>query len=166
MRLFEITQQFKSLEALADSEELAPEFIADTLESLQGDFETKVVAVAQFILSLEAESKAIEAAAQAMMNRQARIEKRAASIRAYLLLQFQALDWRHKITTPEIIVSRRSNPVAVQISDESTVPAQFWVQPEPPPKRIDKKSLKAALQSGTEIPGCYLESGERIDIRL
>jgi hypothetical protein len=165
LRLFEITSQYKALESLADSDDLPPEVVADTLESLEGDFEQKAIAVAKFILSLEAASEDISEAAKAMDLRAARIAKRAESVRAYLLFQMQAIDWK-KIETAEIRIGRRSNPPAVQVTDETTVPDAYWVQPEPPPKRIDKKAIKAALQDGKDVPGCYLESGERVEIKV
>ena len=165
LALYEIAHQFKALESLADSDDLPPEMIADTLEGLEGDFETKAVQVAKFILSLEANAEAVTKAADAMELRALRMTKRAESIRAYLLFQMQTVDWR-KIDTPEIIISRRNNPAAVQVADEASVPDSYWVQPDPPPKRIDKKAVKAALQSGTDVPGCFLESGERVDIRV
>lgn len=166
LRLFEITAQFKALEALTDSEDLPPEVIADTLAALEGDFEVKAVAVAKFILSLDASAESINEAAKAMASRAARMTKRAESVRHYLLLQFQLFDWKRKIETPELVIARRNNPVAVQVTDETTIPDEFWIQPEPPPKRIDKKAVKAALQAGTEIAGAFLESGERISITL
>jgi hypothetical protein len=165
MRLFEIVSQFKSLEALEDSDEVPPEVIKDTLESIVGLFEDKAVAVAKFILSLEATAESIDEAAKAMAARAARLKKRAESIRHYLLLQFQMIDWRGKIVTPEITLARQNNPPAVQVTDETMVPNQFWVIPEPVP-RLDKKSIKAALQSGVDVPGCYIEAGERISIKL
>jgi len=165
MRLFDLAHQYKSLEALEASEELPEEVIRDTLDGLLGDFESKAVAVAQFILSLEAHAQDVFEAADAMTKRAKRMEKRADSIRSYLLLQMQIIDQK-RIETPEIIVSRRLNPPAVQITDEATVPAQFWVQPPAPPPRIDRKLIREALQSGTDVPGCYIESGERVDIRL
>ena len=100
-----------------------------------------------------------------MTHRAKRLQKRAESIRHYLLLQCQLCDIR-KIDTPEIVISRRNNPVAVQVLDERNVPAEFWVQPEPPPLRLDKKLIKATLQSGTDVPGCFLESAERVEIKL
>lgn len=166
MRLFEITEQFRGLAALEDSDELPPEVIADTLEGLLGDFEEKTVAVAKFILSLEAAAEDIKEAADAMAKRAARLEKRAESVRAYLLLQMQAIDWRQKINRPDIVISRRNNPVAVFVADEKSVPEKFWVQPDPPPKRLDKKTIKEALQAGEEVPGAFLEAGERIHIAL
>jgi hypothetical protein len=165
LKLFEITAQFKELERLTDNDELAPEFIADTLEGLQGDFEEKAVAVAKFILSLEANSKAIDEAAEAMSLRALRMKKRADSVRAYLLFNLQALD-RMKISTAEINIARRNNPVAVQVSDETKVPKTFWRQPPAPPPQLDKKLIKEKLQAGEDIPGVYLESGERVEIKL
>jgi Siphovirus Gp157 len=166
VRLFEITSQFKALAALEDSDELPPEVIADTLEGLEGDFEAKTIAVAKFILSLEANAAAIEKAADAMALRAARISKRAESIRHYLLLQMQIVNWNRKIEADDIVIARRNNPVAVQVSDERTVPKDYWRQPPAPPPQLDKKLIKEKLQAGVEIPGCYLEAGERVDIRL
>jgi hypothetical protein len=165
LKLFEIVHQFKELESLTDSDDLAPEFVRDTLDGLTGDFEEKAVAVAKFILSLEANSKAIEEAAEAMSLRALRMKKRADSVRAYLLFNLQALD-RMKISTAEINIARRNNPVAVQVSDERTVPKDYWRQPPAPPPQLDKKLIKEKLQAGVEIPGCYLEAGERVSITL
>lgn len=165
MRLFEITAQHRALESLAESEELAPEFIADTLASLVGDFEVKAVAVAKFILNLEAEAAAVKEAAAAMNLRSTRLEKRAESVRHYLLLQMMAMNWT-KINTPEFVIKRCTNPPAVTVTNDVIVPAQYWVQPEPPPLRLNKKALKEALQSGKEVPGCYLDNAERVEIKL
>lgn len=163
--LFELTAQFKDLLALADSDELPPEFIADTLSGLEGEIQDKSVAIAKFILSLEANSEAISEASKAMAKRAERLQRRADSIRAYLLFQWQSLDMR-KLETPELRISRRNNPVAVQVQYEAEIPAKYWVQPDPPPLRLDKKAIKEALQAGEAVPGAYLESGERIELKL
>jgi hypothetical protein len=165
MRLFELTAQFKALEALEFSDELPAEVIADTLEALEGDFEVKAVAVAKFVLTLEAEADAIAGAAAAMKLRAERVQRRSESIRAYLQFQMQALA-KMRIDTPELVIKRVVNPPAVQVTDEDAIPDQFWVQPEPPPERIDKKALKAALQAGEQVAGAYLEAGERLAITV
>jgi hypothetical protein len=164
-RLFEITDQYRGLLELEDSDDIPPEVIADTLEGLEGDFEQKSAAVAKFILSLEATATSVEDAADKMNARAKRLNKRAESIRKYLLLQFQAID-KKKIETDELVISRRKNPPALYVTDDAKVPDVFWFQPPPPPKRIDKDAIKDAIKAGTEVTGCYLESAERIDIRL
>lgn len=165
LKLYEISNQFQALEQLGESDELPAEVIHDTLEGLEGDFESKCIQVAKFILSLEANAHAVQLGANAMMMRAARIANRAASIKAYLQFHMQALD-KKRVESPELVIARRANPAAVIITDEHAVPAQFWVQPEPPPKRIDKKAIKAAIDAGERVEGAYVESGERLEIKL
>ncbi len=163
LRLFEITQQFKALEALQDSDDLPAEVIRDTVEGIVGTFEEKAVAVAKFILSLEAAAEDIEAAAEAMHDRATRIKNRADSVRQYLLLQCQIIDAK-RIETPELVIRRQLNPVAVRITDEHAVPADYWRQLPAPPPVIDKKLIKDSIQNGIEVPGAYLEAGEHVRI--
>ena len=82
LKLFEISAQLQQLEMLTDSDDLPAEVIADTLEALEGDFESKAVQVAKFVLSLQANAAAVADAAKAMKERAERIQKRADSIRA------------------------------------------------------------------------------------
>lgn len=164
MRLFEITQQFKALEQLED--DVPPEVMADTLEGLQGDFEEKVIEISKFILNLEAEAKARDEAAKLMQRRADRMKKHADRIRHYVLLQMQMFQWRGKIKTSEFVISRKNNPAAVQITNESNIPLEYWRQPDPAPMVPDKKLIREKLQAGEEIPGAYLESGERVSIDL
>jgi Siphovirus Gp157 len=165
LKLYEISNQFQALEQLGDSDDLPAEVIANTLEALEGDFDTKAVQVAKFILSLEANASATMGAAKAMTERAARIAKRAESIRAYLQFHMQALE-KKRIESHELVINRRVNPPAVIITDEHAVPAQFWVQPPPPPPRLDKKAIKEAIDAGERVEGAYVEAAERLEIRL
>jgi hypothetical protein len=165
LKLYEIAGQFQALERLGESDELPAEVIADTLEGLAGDFDSKAVQVAKFILSLEANAEAVRLAATQMMGRANRIANRAESIRAYLQFHLQAVK-RRRIESPDLVIALRANPPAVIITDEHAIPAQFWVQPPAPPKRIDKKSIKAAIDQGEPVEGAYVEAGERLEIKL
>lgn len=165
-RLFDLAQEYRALLDLESSDDLPPEVIADTLEGLHGEFEDKAEAVAKFILSLEASAEQVSEAAKAMAARAQRLQKRADSVRQYLLLQFQFAQFTKKIETPELRIWRQKNPGALQVSDESLVPEVFWVQPPAPPKRIDKDAVKEAIKNKIEVPGCTVESTERIEIRL
>jgi len=164
LKLYEISSAFQSLEQLGESDDLPAEVIHDTLEALEGDFEAKAVQVAKFILSLEANAQAVRLAATQMTGRANRIDNRAASIKAYLQFHLQAMD-KKRIESPELVIARRANPPAVVITDEHAIPPQFWVQPPPPDKRIDKKAIKAAIDAGERVDGAYVEAGERLEIR-
>lgn len=165
VRLYELANQYQGLQLLADSGDLPPEVIRDTLEGLTGDLQEKAVNVAKFTLDLEAGAEAIEAAAKAMTERARRVRKRADSIRAYLLFNMQATQIT-RIECPEFTLAIRKNPEAVMLADDVQLPPEFLTQPEPPAPRADKKLLKEALKAGREIRGAWLESGERLEIKL
>jgi len=165
LKLFEIVGQLKQFDAIAESEDIPADVLRDTLESLEGSFEVKAVNVAKFILELDSRAEAIAEAAKLQAERAKRIQKRADSVRAYLLFSMQALDKR-RLETPDLVIARRANPVAVQVTDEKSVPVNFWYQPPAPPPQLDKKAIKEALQSGAEVPGVYLESGEHVRISI
>lgn len=165
-RLFELAQEYRVLSELESSDDLPPEVIADTLEGLTGEFEDKLVAIAKFVLSLESSAEAIKAVAEAQALRGARLQKRAESIRQYMLLQCQFAGFNKKIETPEIVIRRQNNPKAISVFDEKLVPDEYWHQPPAPPKQLDKKAIKDAIEAGTAVEGCYLSQGERIDIKV
>ena len=164
-KLYEIAQQFHALALLADTDEVPVEAIRDTLEALQGTLEAKSTNIAKFVLGLEAEADAIDAAAKAMQERASRRRKRAENIRAYMLFQFQQAGVT-EVRCPEFTLRVRKNPESAQIDDPLHVPAQFMVQPDPPLPRPDKKAILAALKAGTPVPGCYRFHGERLEIKI
>ena len=163
-KLYEIAQQFHELALLADTDELPAEAIRDTLEALQGTLELKAINIAKFVLGLEAEADAIDAAAKAMQQRANRRRKRADGIRAYMLFQFQQAGVT-EVSCPEFAIRVRRNPESVQIDDPLLVPGEFMVQAPPPDPHPDKKGILAALKAGTPVPGCYRFQGERIEIK-
>jgi hypothetical protein len=165
LTLFEISNQFQSLELLTESDDLPAAVIADTLEALAGDFDAKAIQVAKFILSLEANADAVKESAKATAERAARIQKRADSIRAYLQFHMEALQRPH-IDGLDITLKLKKNPPAVVITDEFSIPAKFWIDPEPPPKRLDRKAIKEALQAKERVDGAFLDQGERLEIKL
>jgi hypothetical protein len=162
--LYEIANQFKSLALLADTDDLPEEVLRDTLEGLEGTLELKATNIAMFILGLEAEAKMIDEAAEAMKARAERRRRRAEGIRNYVLFQLGQAGIT-KVNCPEFTISVRKNPDAVQIDDPERVPAEYMVQPPAPPPRIDKNAIKADLKAGKSVAGCWLRSGERLEIK-
>jgi hypothetical protein len=106
----------------------------------------------------------VREAGKAMLERAGRIEKRAESIRAYMLYQLQFAGVS-KIECPWFVIAVKKNPPAVVLDDEAAVPQAFKVQPEPPAPRPDKKAIAAALKAGEDVPGCRLVQSDRLEIR-
>lgn len=163
--LYELSSQHRELERLADTtDELPVEVIRDTIDALEGEIEAKAISVAAVIRNLEVHADLIRDAAKQLAERAARADRRAESIKRYLLFHLQATGIT-KVTAPEFTVTVRNNPESVRITDGVQLPAEFLVQPPAPPPRPDKTALKAALKAGRDVPGCWLEAGQRIEIR-
>ena len=77
MRLYQLTEQYRSLEALEVSDDLPAEVIRDTLEGLTGELQEKATNVALFIRNVEATAEAVEDAAKKMQERANRLKARA-----------------------------------------------------------------------------------------
>ena len=162
--LYEISQNYRdALDVLTDPElDLPNEVIADTLEGLQGSLEDKAIAVAQFLKNLEATAVAIKEAEQRMAARRKAIENRVASMKDYIKLNMESCGIT-KIESPWFALSIAKNPAAVDVLDETAIPAEF--KEEIVTVKIDKTAIKQAIEAGVEVPGAYLTQGTRLAIR-
>jgi hypothetical protein len=166
--LYQLVEQYRSLETLDASDDLPAEVIRDTLEGLTGDLTVKATNVAKFILNCESMADAVDGAAKQMKARAERIRKRADSIREYLKVNMQGAGIT-KIEATEFVLALKKNPPAVIVDNEAEIPEAFKVTPEPAPPpvaRPDKAMIKKAIQSGMTIAGCHLEQAERLTITL
>lgn len=164
LALYKLADQYvEAAQRMADLE-LDEQTVADTLEGLAGEVEVKATNVAMFVRNLEVSAEAIKSAEADMAARRKAIENRAKRIRQYLQEQM-ARTGITKIECPHFKLSIRSNPPAVVIDAEGQIPEEFMRQAPPPPPAPDKKALADALKSGREVPGCHLESGQRLEIK-
>jgi hypothetical protein len=161
--LFALVEQYRELERL-DVEEIDEQTLADTLEALQGEITVKATNCALFARNIETFAATVDDAALQMAERAKRLRRKADSIRGYLLNQMRGAGIS-KIQAPEFTVSIRKNPAAVHIAPDAAIPLEYWVTPEPPPARPDKRKLAEALKAGTAIDGVTLEQTERLEIR-
>lgn len=163
LRLWQIADKFRALESLETEGDLPPEVIRDTLESLEGEFEEKAVAVAHFIENLRAAVQSIENAATKMQARAHAYDKRAESLAQYLLLQMQVTN-KKKVESDTVSITVRDNPGSVDVYDQSKVPPAYWRQPPVPPPAIDKSKIATDIKAGVEVPGAVLVKSQRVNI--
>lgn len=165
MSLYSLTEQYRSLLVLADSETDIPEdVLRDTLEGLTGELTQKATNVARFVANQDAMAEAIDNAAEQMKLRSKRLRNRTAYLRQYLLVNMQAAGMQ-KLDTPDLVVAIKKNPPSVVVFDEAAIPADFKRTPPPAPPPVpvpDKALIRDALQAGTEVPGARLEQGMRL----
>ena len=144
--------------------DLDPQTIADTLEGLSGDLETKATNVAMFVRNLESLADQIKQAEATMAARRKAIESRAEHVRDYLLTNMQRTGIS-KIDSPWFKIALRNNPPSVVVDDPSLIPARYMRQAEPPPPAPDKKEIKAAIEFGENVPGARLVTKQSVTIK-
>lgn len=162
--LFELSAEYRAAaDKLADLD-MPADVIADTLEGMSGDLTTKAQNVAKFIRNLEATADQIDAAIAQMQARRDAYRKRADQVHQYL---FDGMTHAgiSKIECPWFVLSVKKNPPRAEIRDESSIPADYWRQPETPPKQLDKRAILASLKSGVSVPGADLIQTTRLEIK-
>lgn len=164
LHLYELAEQHRQLMQLAESDELPPEAILDTLDSLTGDIQEKAVSVAHVIENLYASADAITAVAKRQKERAERLQQRADSLSSYLLLHLQAVGIK-KIEHTDFTIAVRENPPAVLVEDEALIPRAYYVNVPKPEDRLDKEAVKRDLKAGVDVPGARLFKGNRVDIK-
>lgn len=155
MKLYELAEQYRGIaDQLADLD-LPDDVVRDTLEAEGGDLTVKATNVAMLVRNLEATAEAIKAAEQQMAARRKAMERRAESVRAYLLgaMQHAGIE---KIASPWFTLAPRRNPPSVDVFEPGLLPADCMRQPEPPPPAPDKKLIADRLKAGQDVPGARL----------
>lgn len=162
--LYELAAQYRTdLETLSNLD-LSDDAVQDTLEGMSGDLETKAHNLAAFVRNLETTAEAIKEAELTMAKRRKVIESRIDRLKTYTLNAMidNKID---KITSPYFVLSVAKNPSAVDVYDAAQIPAEFMRQAEPPPPAPDKKLILDTLKTGTEVAGCRINQGIRLQIK-
>lgn len=162
--LYVLSAEFREAAGRIAESGLDDQTIADTLEGLSGPIEEKVVAIAKMIRNLQSEADAIRLAIVGMEKRALSAKGKADKLQDYARRCLQMAGIR-KVNSPWFVVSIMGTPGSVVIDDESSVPEEFWTQPETPPRRISKAAVADAIRAGRDVPGAKMISGTRLDIR-
>ena len=164
LALYTIADQYLQDVAKLQDLDLDPQTIADTLEGLQGDLETKATNVAMFVRNTQGIAKLKREAAKEMMRQADALDSRADNVLEYLLHNMQRTGIS-KIESPWFKIALRNNPPSVVVDDPSLIPARYMRQAEPPPPAPDKKEIKAAIEFGENVPGARLVTKQSVTIK-
>lgn len=162
--LYVLAAEYRQAADMLAEYDLDEQTLADTLESLSGELETKAVNMAMLARNLEAAAEQVKHAEAEMSKRRKAMENRAARIRQYLLESLRHADL-HKIDCPYFRLSVRKNPPSVVINEAQQIPAKFMRQPEPPPLAPDKQAISEALKAGEDVPGARLVVNQSLQIK-
>ena len=162
--LYLLAQEYRDAAAVLADLDMDDQTVADTLEGMSGELEVKATNVAMFARNLDVTAAAIKDAEAQMAARRKALEHRAEGLRRFLLGAMVHAGIT-KIECPQLRLSVRDNPPAVDVFDEAQLPNAYMRQPTPPPPAPDKTAIKAALATGADVPGARLVRGQRLEIK-
>lgn len=163
-----LSREVEALAALKETLQEAlngdPDFLLDVIEG-----ETNLLEVLDMMALADLHDDVLVAGikdAQATLKeRRDRIEARKAIRRALMERTILMLD-RKKLERPTATFTLADIKPKPVIEDESQIPSRFWVEQPPPPPKLDKDALEAALAGGEEVSGARLDNGSvRLTIR-
>ena len=162
-KLYDLAADYAKVKELLENEDIEPEIMQDTLESIEAAMEVKAKNIAILVQGLGSDASIIKAEEQRLAQRRKAIENKQKWLKDYLKsqMEYAGID---RFKTPTHTISLQNNPPALKITDEGAIPANFLaVIPER--YEVDKAALKDALKAGEEIPGAELVQGKSIQIR-
>lgn len=155
MKLYEITDQIRALRL----EDIEPEAIADTLESLELEAMDKCRNVAAYFQNLEVDSKALKEAEDRIKSRRLTLEKQIESLKEYLRINMDQCGIT-KISTPEFSVTRGKPSEVLEVYDPKIVDQDFVTKETV--YKVDKVGLKKWMKEKglTEVEGAAIVAGK------
>ncbi|EAF1704649.1 siphovirus Gp157 family protein [Listeria monocytogenes] len=156
--LYSIQGKYQQLLNLA--EQLDPELLKDTLESIDDELETKAENVAFVIKELEGQSLILEKETKRLAERKNTINNNVKRLKQSLFDAMITAN-KQKIKTNLFTLDIRKNPPSIIVEDESKLLNYLIEQP----KKIDKTKLGDDLKKGIEVPGAKIIQTERLQIR-
>lgn len=164
MKLYEIKDLYYKFYNMLENGEIEEDAIADTLESLDGEFDDKADNIACLIKALKAESDAIKQEEKALKERRESKERKAESLKDYLSGTMLKLG-KSKVETPRNVLSFRKS-TSLEITNEG------WFMEKYPDlvkteikKSIPKKEVTDLIKTGKEFVGVQLVEKQNLQIK-
>ena len=161
MNIYELTQEYIQLLALAEDEDTDIQAIDDTLEAIQGEIEDKADGYAKVILQLNAESIGLKQEIDRLTKMQKVIDNNAKYLKDRLQ-QAMEVTGKTKFKTSLFSFNIQKNQAALVIDNAEKIPQEFLIPQKP---KVDNAGIKEALKAGKEYDWCHLSQSESLRIR-
>lgn len=157
LTLYELTGNYQQLLELAD--EADPQAFEDTLSTLQDEINHKAENIAKVIKTLEAEVKALEEEKKRLENRITSRKNKIQRLKDYLQDNLEKAGIQ-KVKGKTFTVWVQ-NSERVEVSDENTIPEQYFVLK----RQLSKSAIKEAIENGQQVSGAEIVKNTSIRIR-
>lgn len=158
--LYDLTDKLTSLQRLAEDGTVDPALIADTMDSIEGDFEDKAVGYVKVYKSIEADVDVIDAEIKRLQERKASFKNNANTIKQRLV-QAMVETGNERIKTPLFTIYTRRTVSVEAPEDPNKLPPEFIKTT----LAVNKADLKKALQSGRDVPNARLVENIGLGVR-
>lgn len=160
--LYQLDSLTQELLDKAEDGLLDPETLADTMDSLTGEYEEKFDGYGKVMAQLKADAEAAAEESKRLADRARTLQNN----RKQMLLRLQhSMEQRgeRRVKAKLFTFTLRNNPVKLVIDDEDTLPMEFK-------DHIDKweannSRIKDALKQDIEVAGAHLEKGQSLMVK-
>ena len=159
MRMYELTEMYKELQAALENEEVTPEEVADTFDAINDAITAKIDALSAIYLEAEGDEIKIAARIKKLEKLKARAGRTKARV-ANIAANFLTAMGKDKAKGDQFTFKRRKFPAHVVVTDKNLLPKEYIK--EKIKMSIDKIAIKKALQSGEEVTGASLEQRQGV----
>jgi len=161
--LYDILESHRAaLEAWIEDSETPDECWADTVDGIEGEFESKARSYAAVIKELESLADMKKAAAKKISDGAKTLESRADFLRERLKFGMESTGIT-KIPFAEFTISIPKPRASLKVDDAILVPDRFCVVETV--RNLKNADIKAALEAGEEVLGAHLDYKTSITIR-
>lgn len=161
--LYELQGEWLEVMSMMEDDDIDPQVIEDTLESITGAIEEKAVAYAKIMKNIEGEAEAIKKEEERLAKRRRAMENHVSTMKTRLESAMKMVD-KKEIKTSLFSFKIQKNPASVVMDTEdiSAIPEEFLVPQDP---KINKALIKEMLTAGAKYDFAHLEQKESLRIR-
>lgn len=158
--LFDLSTDYQQLyDLIAEQED--EQILKDTLASINDAIEDKADGYVAVIKTLEGDNKAIDEEIKRLRQRKTSNQNGVKRLKESLQ-EVMEQTGKEKFKTALNSYSIANNPPSLDITDESLIPKQYYIEQQP---RLDKKELLKVVKDGLEIKGVELKHSRSLRVR-
>lgn len=158
--LFDLSTDYKQLyDLIAEQED--EQILKDTLASINDAIEDKADGYVAVIKTLEGDNKAIDEEIKRLRQRKTSNQNGVKRLKESLQ-EVMEQTGKEKFKTALNSYSIANNPPSLDITDESLIPKQYYIEQQP---KLDKKELLKGVKDGLEIKGVELKQSRSLRVR-
>ncbi|QGR79953.1 siphovirus Gp157 family protein [Staphylococcus hominis] len=158
--LFDLSTDYQQLyDLIAEQED--EQILKDTLASINDAIEDKADGYVAVIKTLEGDNKAIDEEIKRLRQRKTSNQNGVKRLKESLQ-EVMEQTGKEKFKTALNSYSISNNPPSLDITDESLIPKQYYIEQQP---KLDKKELLKVVKDGLEIKGVELKQSRSLRVR-